>query len=216
MPEAVIFDWDGVIVDSLGVTHDWLNYCCEQFGKDYPFSDPEGLRRNFREPFTELYESFGFNWEEDKGKIIELFHDYMRQQDVPLKGGIKNVLEELHTSRHILGIVSSNREEVISEKLEQYGLKKYFTSVVTHSQVGEHLKPDPKMIKVCVERMARTPEDAVYVGDQPTDIQAAHRAGVKSVGVTWGFRPRKDLEAENPDYIVTKPREIVEAIKSEL
>lgn len=53
----------------------------------------------------------------------------------------------------------------------------------------------------------------LYVGDSGVDMQTAINAGVTSCGVTWGFRPRTELEEFNPDYIVTGAKEIIDIIK---
>ena len=54
------------------------------------------------------------------------------------------------------------------------------------------------------------PADTLYVGDSGVDMQTALNAGVASCGVTWGFRPRTELEAFHPDYIVERTEEIAE------
>jgi phosphoglycolate phosphatase len=52
----------------------------------------------------------------------------------------------------------------------------------------------------------------LYVGDSGVDMQTAKNAGVRVCGVTWGFRPRAELEAFSPDYLLDKPEKILELI----
>lgn len=212
MIEAVLFDWDGVLVDSLKAQHEWFNYCCNQFNKEYPFDDEEELRKNLKEPFYETFKDFGINWEEKREEIIGLFHDYMNEKDIPLKKGIEEVILELKEKDKKLGVVSSNREEVIGNKLREMDLYEYFGSLITFKGSDKYLKPNPRIIEVCLERLNVGKERGIYIGDQPTDIEAANRLGVKSIGVTWGFSEMEELEEENPDYIVDEPNQILEIV----
>jgi phosphoglycolate phosphatase len=58
------------------------------------------------------------------------------------------------------------------------------------------------------------PNEAIYVGDTDVDIETAHNAGIKCIGVSWGFRGRKFLEDYKCDYIIDKPEELLPLIKS--
>ncbi|MFP4045951.1 MAG: HAD family hydrolase, partial [Candidatus Aenigmatarchaeota archaeon] len=176
MLKAAIFDWDGVIVDTVEIQYNWFKHCCKHFNKEYPFANVEEMKSNIKEPFPRMFEEFGFDWEEDREDISHLFHQYMKKQNVPIKSGMRDVLADLKGSDYRLGIVSSNREKIIREKLEGHDLGKYFDAVVGHQGRDEHLKPSPKMIEFCLEKIDLGPEDVVYIGDQPTDIEAAKRA----------------------------------------
>ena len=75
------------------------------------------------------------------------------------------------------------------------------------------MKPDPTIVEDILSIAKVDKKDVLYVGDSGVDMQTAINAGVTSCGVTWGFRPRTELEEFNPDYIVTGAKEIIDIIK---
>ena len=72
--------------------------------------------------------------------------------------------------------------------------------------------PEPVDIGLAVERLGGTPGEAVYVGDAVVDVQAARRAGMASVAVTWGAGARDDVVASEPDVVADTVQELREAL----
>ena len=73
---------------------------------------------------------------------------------------------------------------------------------------GINVKPDPTIV-FDILKLSNTPKEAVlYVGDSGVDMQTAANAEVEACGVTWGFRPRTELEQFNPTYLVNTAQEI--------
>ncbi|MBR0469275.1 MAG: HAD family hydrolase [Mogibacterium sp.] len=70
------------------------------------------------------------------------------------------------------------------------------------------IKPDPTGVFEILEKFGAKKEECLYFGDTNTDMQTGNNAGVTTVGVTWGFRPRSELEANNADIIIDSPEEI--------
>ncbi len=70
-------------------------------------------------------------------------------------------------------------------------------------------KPDPTQLLRLCDVVGIEPARAVLVGDTPTDIETARRAGVRGIGITWGFRTREDLAAAGAGEIVDTPAELV-------
>ena len=70
------------------------------------------------------------------------------------------------------------------------------------------IKPDPTGVFEILEKFGAEKEECLYFGDTNTDMQTGNNAGVTTVGVTWGFRPRSELEANNADIIIDSPEEI--------
>ena len=73
---------------------------------------------------------------------------------------------------------------------------------------GIPIKPDPAGVYEILDRFGFRKNECLYFGDTNTDMRTAHNAGVTAVGVTWGFRPRTELEENNADIIIDDPREI--------
>ena len=74
-------------------------------------------------------------------------------------------------------------------------------------------KPDPTPFNSIIKELNVKKDETVYIGDSEVDVQTAQNAGVTSIAVTWGFRDRKFLEEQNPDYIVENVDELRSVIK---
>ena len=58
------------------------------------------------------------------------------------------------------------------------------------------------------------PEESIYIGDETRDIDAAKRSRVKAIAVSWGFNSQQILAEHNPDFLVHKPKELIDIIKN--
>ena len=76
------------------------------------------------------------------------------------------------------------------------------------------IKPDPAGVYEILRLFGAEKDECLYFGDTNTDMLTAHNAGVIAVGVTWGFRPREELEAYDADYIIDNAREIPALVSS--
>jgi phosphoglycolate phosphatase len=74
------------------------------------------------------------------------------------------------------------------------------------------MKPDPTGVYEIMRKFSLEPQECMYFGDTNTDMLTGHNAGVYTVGVTWGFRPRAELEEYHADHIVDNPLEIAELV----
>ena len=74
-------------------------------------------------------------------------------------------------------------------------------------------KPDPAGVFAILQELGLKPEQGLYLGDTSTDMKTGLAAGMDTVGVTWGFRGREELEEYHPRFIVDDPREVIEIIK---
>lgn len=207
MLKGVIFDWDGVLVDSIQLTHEFLTHMCTQRGLNYPFASAEHLRKNWREPFNEFYDSMGFNWNKDHPLLREAFQAFMTKNHLPFFAGMKEILAELSSRSTKIGIASSNRSIVIRTSLQRHSIEHCVHAVLTADDVTVH-KPDPAVVLHCLEKMGLSAGDVVFVGDQPSDVVAAHRAGIRSVAVTWGWADKTKLHDAKADYVVDMPDEL--------
>lgn len=90
--------------------------------------------------------------------------------------------------------------------LEMFGLLPYFDHV--QGTDGFPAKPEPDVILASLKIFGAEPEDCLFVGDSPTDMEAGRRAGVKTCAVLWGYGRREDMARWEPDYWVAHPGEL--------
>jgi len=90
--------------------------------------------------------------------------------------------------------------------LEKFGLLPYFDHV--QGTDGFPAKPEPDVILASLKVFGVKPEDCLFIGDSPTDMEAGRRAGVKTCGVLWGYGRREDMARWEPDYWAEDPSEL--------
>lgn len=123
------------------------------------------------------------------------------------------LLPGLRAEGRKLGIVTAKRHRTVALALDRFpALRADFDIVVAHEDTDRH-KPDPDPVLHAIDRLGGAPEQAVYVGDSPFDVQAAKSAGAFAVAVGWGgIHPDERLLAEEPDAFVRSPAELLDVI----
>jgi phosphoglycolate phosphatase len=128
-------------------------------------------------------------------------------RNVELFPGVAELLNTLKLQGYRLGIVSSNAEANIRSLLKQNQIEQLFDFVTTASTFGKGKAIDRMM------RQYQCPKsDAIYIGDEIRDIQAARSISIKIVAVGWGFNAPTALIDRNPDLLITKPQALLNAL----
>ncbi|MBQ8537167.1 MAG: HAD family hydrolase, partial [Clostridia bacterium] len=122
--------------------------------------------------------------------------------------GIEAMLEALR-QRGIKVCVFSNKPDSDTQAVIRHYFPHYPFEVVRGSLPGVGVKPDPAGANAIVKALEIPKEELLYAGDTSTDMDCARNAGIASIGVTWGFRLREELEAHQARWIVDDPMEIV-------
>jgi phosphoglycolate phosphatase-like HAD superfamily hydrolase len=223
MINTVIFDFDGVIADSVDSIYQWFQHAASVFGLKLPISSTTELKENFFEPFPEFYKFLGFDWEKDLQKIYTEYIDYHFSHPVKLTAGIDSVIKDLSRNSQIkLGIVSSNMQGVLDYNLSHHGLSDRFAIVKGIDRENKSpLKPDPTILLEALDALNSSLDQSVYIGDQPSDVLTAYNASqarsdgpMQSISITTGFASRQKLEGVTPraDFIIDHPSEILEKV----
>lgn len=113
--------------------------------------------------------------------------------------GVYEMVSTLNRQGYVLGIVSSKKRIYILKELEASRLSPFFSVVVAQDDTAEH-KPSPVPLFMAAQHLGIEPECCMYVGDQPTDIQAAHAAGMMSVASYWGEGKHERVSPLEPNY----------------
>ena len=194
---GVVFDWDGVLLDSLGAAFNVYNKIFARVG----------TKRLTKDEYLELQSP---NWYEFYVKIglptslwKEVDREWLRLYEEESPGlhlDALRCLSLLKESGLRLGLVSNGSRSRVEKELASFGLNRFFEAVL-FGERKEELKPSPVMIQRALDAMGVEPLDAVYVGDSPADIQAAKSAGVASVAIARGPIEEKRLRGEKPDQM---------------
>lgn len=194
-PGGVVFDLDGVLVDSIVVMRAAFQhaYALTVGPGPAPFEDylPH-LGRHM--PHT--LELMGLPQE-----MYEPFVIYSRAHvhEVSVHSGAAELLAGLRARGMRLGVATGKTHERACQVLEATRLLSLFDDVAGSDEV-EHGKPAPDLIQLAVRRLGVAPDDVVMVGDSPLDLEAGRRAGTRVVAALWGQGTREQLLAERPDF----------------
>ncbi|MBR3818037.1 MAG: HAD-IA family hydrolase [Clostridia bacterium] len=218
--EAIIFDLDGTLTDTLGDLTNSVNFALRQFG--FPERTHEEVKSFVGNGVRRLiYLSVPENTDEETSeRCLSVFKEYYKNNSlVETKpyNGIIPMLESLKKQEIKTAVVTNKMHEAAEEIV-----RIFFGNLIdiTLGQVdGVAQKPQPDGIYHVLEKFGVSKEKAVYVGDSEVDCITAKNAGIPCIGVTWGFRDKSVLIENGADYIADTPEDIIvftDYIKSRL
>lgn len=211
MKKIVIFDLDGTLLNTIADLATATNQALQHFGypthpiEAYRFFVGNGINKLFERALPEAERT-----EENVLRIRSQFIPYYNVHNADFSTPYPGIPEVLHTlqSHGILLAVASNKYQSATEKL----IAHYFPTLRFEKVLGQRegipVKPDPTIVNDILQATGLSATDALYVGDSGVDMQTALHAGVDAVGVTWGFRPRTELEAFQPMVIINRAEEL--------
>jgi len=208
MTKVIIFDFDGTLADTIDILLSITNRLSAEFG----------FKSATKEELAQLSNLNSWQILQYSGISIFKFPLLIRRlkaelhSEVPqiqLFPGIKEVLLELKKRGFQLGIITSNSRENVLGALEKNGLQDTFTFIYSGSTFGKH-----KVINKWLRIENIHTEKVVYVGDEIRDIDAARRTGIKVIAVGWGFNSPQALAAQNPNFLIERPQELIEIMNS--
>lgn len=213
--DLVIFDLDGTLLDTIDDLAVSANHALRQYG--YPEHELNEYRFFVGNGITKLIERALPTEARKESTILELrkvFVGYYQQHKADLTHpytGIPELLDGLKSAGIQLAVASNKYHQGTQELIYHYFGQDLFT-VVLGQRENIPVKPDPAIVNDILQQTGIEKARTLYVGDSGVDMQTARNSGLTSIGVTWGFRPRQELEANGAHYIVDKPEQIKEAI----
>lgn len=206
----VLFDLDGTLINTNRLIIDSFKYTYKTC-LGLTVSEQEILKY-FGEP---LLVTLGRYSEEKANEMFNTYIEYneSRHNDiVTIFEGVKELLEELVKSGHILALVTSKRRKVALMGLELFDIKKHFDVFVALEDTEQH-KPNPAPVLKALELLGAQPHDAMMVGDSVYDIHCAHGANVKAALVKWSEAMDAQGDDASADYVVHDTEELLEIIR---
>ncbi len=193
--EALLFDWDGTLADSLGAIYAANVAVMDALG--LPFD--EGIyRRHFAPDWRVMYERLGVPLDRLE-EANSRWWAALDESDTALFPGVREALERLALAGHPLGIVTAGRSDRVGAELRRHAIDGLFGSVV-YGDDGTAQKPDPAPLRVALAALGRADgRRSVYVGDTPDDMRMAVAAGVRAVGIESVLGDAAELRAAGAD-----------------
>lgn len=211
----VIFDLDGTLLNTIADLAAATNYALARLGYPvhavgaYPAMVGHGIRSLFERALPAASRT-----EANVERVRRLFvpyYDLHNADESRPYDGVCAVLHELHR-RGVSLAVASNKYQAATVRLVRHFFGDLPFAAVYGQREGVPTKPDPTIVDDILRQSAVTAAATLYVGDSGVDMQTAAAAGVAACGVTWGFRPRADLEAFRPAWIIDRPAQLLDCI----
>lgn len=208
--EAVVFDLDGTLADTLRDIAEAANAALVKNGfppcplEQYPLMVGNGLRKLVERAAAGA----------DKTAVLNIVEDFLSIYDrdclVHTKAypGMNDTLAALRGAGAKLFVVT-NKPDAQAQKIVAGLYGDGLFEGVYGNREGRNTKPDPTLTLEILSRAGISPSRSLFVGDSDVDIYTASNAGMKSAGVTWGFRGKNELISAGADYIVENPQEIL-------
>ena len=203
----VLFDLDGTVIDSVTLIRESHRHAVRAV-LGLELTD-DALVVNVGRPLIEQMRHFS---PENADELFRVYREWNHANTAALLeeyDGVEELLTGLSAAGRRMGIVTSKSRDAVDLA---WGVlpeaRRHFDVVVTADDTPRH-KPSPDPVLHALEVLGTGTDGACYVGDAPFDIRAGRAAGVVSIGVTWGFFSRAELEAEGADLIVDTPAELL-------
>ena len=216
MTKLVIFDLDGTLLDTREDIANACNHalrmcgCPERSLEEYNTLVGRGIYNLFKDALEKTHRN-----EETilamKSHFVPYYNEHICDFSKPYPG-ILEMLDKI-SSKGIAIAIASNKYQEGTEILVKRQLEGIPFISVLGQREGKPIKPDPSIIFDSMEAAGGiSPEETVYCGDSDVDMQTGRNAGVRTIGVSWGFRTRDELLAYRPWFLAESPEKITAAV----
>lgn len=210
--EAIIFDLDGTLLNTLEDLTDAVNVALAKYGM--PVKTQEQIRQYVGNGIFKLMERAVPDGRNHSAfdKALQEFKKYYsahcRDKTAPYPGIVK-MLQQLKEHGIQMAIVSNKADFAVKELNPIYFRGLIEIAHGENEAAGIRKKPSPDMVLQALREMDCGIDKAVYVGDSDVDLATAANAGMTCIGVSWGFRGRDFLEQQGAEIIVDTPEELL-------
>lgn len=212
--KAIIFDLDGTLANSLEDLADAVNFTLKKFGcKTHELGKYNGFVGDGMKML--LLRAFGtdinkFEYQEVYNVFIKRYSEHFCDKTRVYYNELQ-IIERLQELNIKIAVVTNKVDFMAKAVVEKLYGKNKFCAVLGQSEEYP-TKPNPEIVFKALNIMKVKPEECIFVGDSNIDIITGHNAGMKSVGVLWGFRTKEELKAAGADYIINNPNELLSVL----
>ncbi|MCC7293007.1 MAG: HAD family hydrolase [Phycisphaerales bacterium] len=210
---ALIFDLDGTLADTLADLTASVNYAMQPFA--VPALTASQIRAMVGDGWSILLErASGGVAPQVQARMLDRFREHYSAHYLDrtcIYNGWDETLDGL-ARRGIQLAVLSNKVDEFTRAIVSRLLGRWTFAAVLGQRDDLPRKPDPAAALLLCRELGRRPDEVLLVGDSGNDVEAAHRAGMKCVGVTWGFRDESHLAAAGADFLIHHPRELLDIL----
>lgn len=204
LPKAVLFDWDGTLIDSGDILLQcWHAVTTQVLGAPFPITEAD--RRKFlsmrgADSFPLLSDDPAVVAQLDSGftdAYLKLASSHVRPQPTS-----HTLLRALRAQGVLVGLVTSKTRQRLNCDLDVCHMNELFDVIVTGDDVSA-AKPDPEGVRDALVSLDVSAENSWMVGDGPVDVLAGQAGGLKTAGISHGLHSFEELTNVSPDVLVT-------------
>lgn len=208
-PAAVVFDWDGTLLDSFEATRAASLSVFRHFG--IVLDDGE-YRRTYRPDWHRTYRELGIpeaRWDE----AGEIWNSEFRSRSAGnrLLPGAEFVLETLAGAGTQFGVVTTAERGRLDDDLDRLGLRRRFAATVAFEDCRQR-KPHPEGLLAALAALGAAPEETLFVGDRPEDVAMGRRAGTRTAAAPSRFSSEAMLREAGPDLLLARIADLPAAL----
>lgn len=196
---AVVFDWDGTLVDSFDATRAASLTVFRHFGI---VMDEERYRDTYRPDWHRTYRELGIpesRWEEAGAIWNAAFAE--RSGSLRLLPGAVEVFDALAAADLRFGVVTTAERRRLDADLDRFGLRPRFAVTVAFEDCRRK-KPHPEGLLAALAALGAAPEETLYLGDRPEDVAMGKAAGTRTAALPSDFGGESLLRAAAPDLFL--------------
>jgi phosphoglycolate phosphatase len=210
---AVLYDFDGTLVNSLGVVVAATNAVLAERGAPARPA-PEIIAGMVHPTGLRIGGLLGIADAAEQRRLAAAFYAAAHRvcgEHAVVYDGIPAALAAVAATGLPQGVVSNNEGRLVRRLLDHLGLARHIGVAFGEEDVPEP-KPDPRGVRLAAERLGVAARECVYIGDTPGDLHTALAAGMPCIGVAWGITPRAVLERERFTAVIDAPHQLAAAI----
>lgn len=217
MIRAVIFDLDGTIADTISAIREGINLTMERYG--YPKHDDRAVRSFINNGARELIRrAMPEELRSDEDQVSRVLADYDQDYATVYHhtdrtyDGVCEVVKALHDMGLKIAVLS-NKQDLFVKGLAQQLLPSGCFEAAQGVIHGKPTKPDPYLVNLVAERLGVLPSECIMIGDSDVDIRTAANAGMRHIGVSWGYRDESFLREKGALQVADTPARLLELIR---
>ena len=214
--KACIFDLDGTLTNTLESMTYSVNLTLEEMGLSKITKDQcrlfvgNGARVLMEKSLKAAGDTDASRIEEGMEIYGRIFDRNCTYHVTPYEG-IPEMLKALKDKGIHLAVLS-NKPDRQTVKVVKAIFGEEFFDYAQGQKEGIRRKPEPDGVWYLMEQMHVSKEECLYIGDSEVDAATGRNAGLKTIGVLWGFRDRKTLETAGADHLIERPEELLQFV----
>lgn len=213
MIKSCIFDLDGTLLNTLTTITHYVNLTTAKRGIA-PITEQECKRFVGNGALNLIRRTFASKGIDDEDIIREAWQDYVNEYNTDSMyltvayDGIPELLKSLKERGILLGVLS-NKQDSSTQQIVEKMFPGVFDIIRGERSDSVPMKPAPDALLLMMKEMGVKTDEVLFIGDTPVDMKTAKAAGVKAVGVLWGFRTRLELVESGADVLFDKAADIL-------